>query len=94
VGVVARQLGNTPAVCRKAYIHPVVLSLCDTLGDDARSTALLRQPWARRPGAADGLKVAERRLLALLRGRARPPSACTSLPRETGSTPTASRSAP
>ena len=23
---VAQQLGNTPAVCRKAYVHPVVLN--------------------------------------------------------------------
>ena len=70
VDEVARQLGNTPAVCRKAYIHPAVLSLCDTLADADECTALLRRPWVRRPLAAHGLKVAERRLLALLRSGA------------------------
>ncbi len=68
VDQVAQQLGNTPAVCRKAYIHPAVLSLCDTFAAETHSAALLQQPWARRPGASSGLKVTERRLLALLCG--------------------------
>jgi DNA topoisomerase-1 len=71
---VASQLGNTPAVCRKAYIHPIVLSLCDTLADATDSAALLRRPWARRPHAASGLKVDECRLLALLRSASHPTS--------------------
>lgn len=39
---VAKRLGNTPAVCRKCYVHPAVLdsyldgSLAESLADDAR----------------------------------------------------------
>ncbi|MEN3112735.1 DNA topoisomerase IB [Uliginosibacterium paludis] len=32
---VARRLGNTEAVCRKAYIHPAVLALGERMADDA-----------------------------------------------------------
>lgn len=58
----ARRLGNTPAVCRKSYIHPAVIAayLAGELGpppDDAP--------------APDGLNPAERRLLALLARGAR-----------------------
>jgi DNA topoisomerase-1 len=40
---VAAELGNTPAVCRKAYIHPAVL---EALGDPR-----MRRGWKRRPAA-------------------------------------------
>ncbi|MFZ5520295.1 MAG: DNA topoisomerase IB [Pseudomonadota bacterium] len=53
---VAQRLGNTPAVCKKSYVHPELLS-CQELG---RLTA------ARLPRVA-GLKEHERRLLAYLR---------------------------
>ena len=36
---VARRLGNTPAVCRKAYVHPAVLELGSRLAADAAETA-------------------------------------------------------
>ncbi len=32
---VARQLGNTPAVCKKSYVHPAVLELGTRLSSDA-----------------------------------------------------------
>jgi DNA topoisomerase-1 len=70
LGGVARRLGNTPAVCKKAYIHPRVLALGSALADDAARAELRRQRWAQAPAAAAavrGLSGAERRLLALLR---------------------------
>ena len=67
---VAKHLGNTAAVCRKAYIHPRVLELGRALADEADRSALRCQDWARVPAARDGLSVAERQLLALLRSGA------------------------
>ncbi len=66
---VALRLGNTPAVCRKAYIHPRVLALGESLGDETGRAALRSQAWTR-PGARAGLSAAERQLMALLRSRA------------------------
>jgi DNA topoisomerase-1 len=62
---VAQQLGNTPAVCRKAYIHPAVLQLGAALAhDDETRAAWLER--LRRPATIRGLAARERRLLALL----------------------------
>ena len=38
LGAVARQLGNTPAVCKKAYVHPAVLALGTQLSKDAEDS--------------------------------------------------------
>ena len=57
----AERLSNTPAICRKSYIHPRVLNLAD-LSKDARAEAFSRL-------TADGdraLRVTERKLLAFL----------------------------
>ncbi|MGQ3052538.1 MAG: DNA topoisomerase IB [Roseateles sp.] len=67
---VAQRLGNTAAVCRKAYIHPRVLALGEALSDAPARAALRGQPWAAAPGAKTGLAAAERQLMALLRSRA------------------------
>ena len=56
---VARRLGNTVAVCKKAYVHPRVL---ETLSTEVDSDALARLDGRRRAG----LNAAERRLLAFL----------------------------
>lgn len=62
---VARQLGNTPAICRKCYIHPEILScylegtLIDTLQQRIRR-ALRRE---------EKLKPEEAAVLAILRTR-------------------------
>lgn len=69
VAAVARRLGNTAAVCRKAYIHPRVLTASEALADDAARAALRGLPWAAAPGRGTGLSMAERQLLALLRSR-------------------------
>lgn len=78
---VARRLGNTPAVCRKCYIHPVVLqSYLDgaTIAVlRAKADDLLRQ-------ALPGLSGAEGAVLAFLRERLRhqeKPSLATALRR-------------
>lgn len=70
VTAVARRLGNTPAVCRKAYIHPGVLQLAADLGDHDARAEMLKQRWLKSPPDKAGLRVAERRLLALLSTRA------------------------
>jgi DNA topoisomerase-1 len=71
LAVVARQLGNTPAVCKKAYVHPAVLALGSALtADDDEATTALFEKIAGRNGTARpsrGLYAAERRLLAFLR---------------------------
>ncbi|WP_062477992.1 DNA topoisomerase IB [Variovorax boronicumulans] len=72
LAAVARQLGNTPAVCKKAYVHPAVLALGEALAreDDTAATGTLLEKIAARAataGPARGLVAAERQLLAFLR---------------------------
>lgn len=64
---VARQLGNTPAVCKKSYVHPGVLELGARLASDAGPG--MQRVWDRIGGAASprALSAAERRLLAFLK---------------------------
>ena len=64
---VAHQLGNTPAVCKKSYVHPAVLELGERLASDAGPG--MQRVWDRIGGAASprGLSAAERRLLAFLK---------------------------
>ena len=73
---VANSLRNTPAVCRKSYLHPAILELWEELGSaDAervasarrRVSALLRVP------SRAGLKISERRLLRFLQQAPRTP---------------------
>lgn len=66
---VANQLGNTPAVWKKSYVHPAVLELGERLASDAGPG--MQRVWDRIGGAASqrGLSAAERRLLAFLRQR-------------------------
>jgi DNA topoisomerase I len=67
VAEVARRLGNTPAVCRKAYIHPAVLALGDELATAQGRAGLLARVWATSPPELRGLSLAERQLMGLLR---------------------------
>jgi DNA topoisomerase-1 len=60
---VSRQLGNTPAVCRRSYVHPVVIA-------EFRA-GTLAESWAAPAARLAGLDLAERRLLALLEGTAK-----------------------
>lgn len=77
VATVARGLGNSPAVCRKAYIHPAVLALID---GGAEAAAARNAPTSKAGSSSTkvgsrstrGLTVAEGDLLDLLaRARAR-----------------------
>ena len=61
---VSAQLGNTPAVCRKAYIHPEVLALVQSCAAGEASGDF---PAA----SARGLSAAEQRLVARLKRPAR-----------------------
>jgi DNA topoisomerase-1 len=62
---VAARLGNTPAICRKCYVHPAVI--------DAFRERTLLEASRRRPGAADAsdaLSADEQAVLQLLRDHA------------------------
>lgn len=71
---VACLLGNTPAVCRKSYVHPRVLALGEMLASQpqeaARIAARLGRQKAGLRGATRHFSVAEHRLLAFLRSGA------------------------
>lgn len=62
---VAGRLGNTPAVCRKCYVHPHVVG---AFLDGTLSSAFARVTGV--PSRASGLRADERAVLALLRRRA------------------------
>ena len=62
---VARQLGNTPAICRKSYVHPVVI---DTYLDGGAPTSTDRPPRRR----VVGLRPEEAAVLAILRHGLKP----------------------
>jgi DNA topoisomerase-1 len=59
IETVARQLGNTPAICRKSYVHPAVVDAYL----DGRVIAVRESP-------PNGLSPEEKAVLALLRGNA------------------------
>ncbi len=60
LGNVSALLGNTPAVCRKAYIHPEVLALCiEVAGKSDQLPEFAGAP-------VRGLSAAEQRLVGLL----------------------------
>jgi DNA topoisomerase-1 len=58
VAIVSRHLGNTPAVCRRSYVHPAVI--------DTFRSGTLSDAWSRPAPRLRGLVVEERKLLALL----------------------------
>jgi DNA topoisomerase-1 len=64
---VAQALGNTPAVCRKSYVHPQVLALAllaTRRAEDARQSLVA----AGQATGMNGLRRAERQLVAFVRG--------------------------
>ncbi|MEO7709489.1 MAG: DNA topoisomerase IB, partial [Caldimonas sp.] len=58
---VARRLGNTVAVCKKAYVHPRVLQVLAANSADEAATLVAKPPTRK-----DGLSASERQLLAFL----------------------------
>lgn len=76
---VAGRLRNTPAVCRKSYVHPALLALWDRLAADpeaARTLLAAAEPPPPRHTPAD-----EWRLLRFLRRAARAPGLPKTAPR-------------
>ncbi len=65
LGVVSEALGNTPAVCRKSYVHPQVVAFATLAGRDADAARALLSECGPVPMKA-GLRQSERRLLAFL----------------------------
>jgi DNA topoisomerase IB len=66
IETVAARLGNTPAVCRRCYIHPEVIA---AYLDGSLAGALDRSAGAGRGGTTSGLRPEEGAVLALLRRR-------------------------
>jgi DNA topoisomerase-1 len=62
IAEVARRLGNTAAVCRKAYVHPAVLAVAE----DEQAGATLCRRLGRAVRAHGGLQADEWRLLRFL----------------------------
>ncbi len=58
VKAVSKQLGNTPAVCRRSYVHPLVI--------ESYRTGALPDLWRRPAPRVAGLMLEERKLLGLL----------------------------
>jgi len=67
LGAVAKQLGNTPAVCKKAYIHPAVLTFGAKLAADSGAMTEIWKELADTTKSVRRLRSAEARLLAFLR---------------------------
>ncbi|RYX97603.1 MAG: DNA topoisomerase IB [Comamonadaceae bacterium] len=67
---VSSLLGNTPAVCRKSYIHPAVMALGNELAEDAGAIGAM---WDKLEGGKKTrrLYAAEHRLLGFLQNRRR-----------------------
>jgi DNA topoisomerase I len=64
IEAVAKTLGNTRTVCRKSYIHPVVI---DAYTDGWLTDVLKRRGTAARRRAATALRLEEEAVLAVLR---------------------------
>jgi DNA topoisomerase I len=64
VKTVAAQLGNTPAICRKCYVHPAVI---EAYLEGSLLEMLRRLGEATPAGPAQGLSAEEGRVLAFLR---------------------------
>jgi DNA topoisomerase-1 len=82
---VAEKLGNTPAVCRKCYIHPIVMESYL----DGATVAVIREQAERALGhGSPALSPAERAVLAFLQKQLRrpKPSLLTSLRRSVART--------
>ncbi len=63
VEAVARMLGNTPAICRKCYIHPAIF---DGYLDGSLREALKRRADAKLANPGAGLKAEEAAVMAFL----------------------------
>jgi DNA topoisomerase-1 len=64
----ANELGNTPAVCRRAYVHPVIMQAYESAGEAERLRSAFERAAAKR---GRGLNQIEKAVLIYLRERAR-----------------------
>jgi len=71
LAAVAARLGNTPAVCKKAYVHPAVLELGSLLASDVGAMDDIWKDIAGRTTSLRRLQAAEARLLAFLQRQRR-----------------------
>jgi DNA topoisomerase-1 len=79
VEATAQLLGNTPAVCRKCYVHPAVI--------DAYADGVTLRQLRDRVRAVDGLHADEAQVLALLRRRLERAAATEAPSRRGGAAP-------
>ncbi len=63
---VAKLLGNTPAICRKCYVHPAIF---EAYQDGLMLDTLKRRSEAEMKDPAEGLRPEEAAVLALLQQR-------------------------
>lgn len=68
---VAERLGNTPAICRKSYVHPGIIQ---AYTDGALAPLMGGSGLPSGDGSGDGLSEEERAFLAFLRARSLPAS--------------------
>jgi DNA topoisomerase-1 len=66
VEAVAKMLGNTPAICRKCYIHPAIL---DGYLDGSLREAVTRRAQEKLADPGTGLRAEEAAVLGFLAGR-------------------------
>ena len=66
IEAVAKMLGNTPAVCRKCYVHPAIV---DSYLEGGTIEVLERRTKKKMQRGGNGLKRDEQAVLALLRRR-------------------------
>ena len=63
---VAARLGNTPAVCKRAYVHPAVLEFGAVLAANVSAASVVWAELVERIQSVRSLQAAEARLLAFL----------------------------
>ncbi|MEJ8815299.1 DNA topoisomerase IB [Variovorax ureilyticus] len=66
LSAVASRLGNTPAVCKKAYVHPAVLGLIEMLNSNSEESKALWDRVSHKVRNQRDLRASEQRLLAFL----------------------------
>jgi DNA topoisomerase-1 len=75
IETVSKKLGNTPAICRKSYVHPAVI---DAYVDGSMVRTLARRARKEIGSSLSGLSAEEAAILALLESRLRSEAARTS----------------
>lgn len=69
IKAVAKELGNTPAICRKCYVHPAIL---EAYADGSLLESLQRRAQPTASQSSQALREEETAMMALLHERLRP----------------------